>query len=268
MTEYIFPTNKCVGDTPPVNIETRMTDWVDGMKEDNNFIHSGMAPTISGSDVNVATGTAIIAGYVVTISATETVTPNNSESDQHWYLQLQYTTSKVSSYQWTRVVSPALDGSDDPTDSVKVFICDKDGGGTISNLRSVRRGGHCVQIGDYGGDGTSGQAIDIGFQPTLIIVAGSTKASASPPPPPYVPANDDWIYAFSNICVYETDGTSSTELGFYCTYSSGNYTEDITTQNYWRPMLRSDGFYVAVHPLGLTSDLNQSGATYHYVAFG
>ena len=251
MTVSIFPTNEDVGggDEGRTLTEIGLKGLFSGMFR-RNFITAGLNTTgDAGLVVTVAAGEAFISGYHYDESASQTVTVNANETDAHWFKALTKNADGfVTGSSWARVINPAIDGSDDPVDSVEVFKVTT-GASTVTTRTDIASHKKDVVVGEYSGDGTGLQTVALGFLPALVIVAGPNGLRSG-------------IFSMSHIFLL---GGVSTSQGLFADVS-GN--KGVEFDNKFRPTLvggATPGFEVGTD--GVRDNLNMSGQVYSYVAF-
>jgi hypothetical protein len=187
MTVRIFPSKNDVGATGEGKIGNEdNVSGISGAPWRRNFIVSGLSyRSFDGLDVSIHPGEAIISGYrFFTLGdgfpEKLTFTVNASETDAVWYMKLAKTGGLVTGIEWVRVLSPALDGSDDPADSIPIIQVTSDTT-TITELQWGHRAGKGYIYGEYTGNGSTSTPLTISlgqFRPFIVVVAGANATRA------------------------------------------------------------------------------------------
>jgi hypothetical protein len=178
MAIEVFPTANDIGGSGTGRTATE-ENMVQSVTPGNpkNTILSGMVPAEgAGLAMAVATGTALIEGYLVRFKDVESFTVTDDATKYVW-LQLTGT----GSYQVTAAAFIETADLTEPTASALVAKVVSSGGDIDSVEDDERREGFGYITGTYTGDGASSQDIDLGQTPCFLHInkIDSTTARSS-----------------------------------------------------------------------------------------
>jgi hypothetical protein len=172
MSTHIYPSELPVGTTQdgPSNYirERQLTSYMTACASSPlpYFVYGGFELSAgSGLSVNIAAGTAVINGYMVTIDAVGTKSNLGTNTTNYIWVQLLKTSSKVTGSQFY-----ANNTGDTETDAALLGIAITNGSAVTSVVNSVQ----CPTVfnSTYTGNAASTQYIYLGFIPAAVQISG------------------------------------------------------------------------------------------------
>lgn len=221
--------------------------WTRAASRLSNFVYSGLdLSSVSGRDVQITAGWAVVGGAMIYSDAAATITAPASTANRVWLQVTLDTDDLVSGARFTTT-------SDDTPPTVgpgygnSVLIgrapmgASAPTGATDPIISSLKCPGHNTT--SYAGDGTSDRFIFLGAAPKRVVVDSVWGASL-----------DQWVRGESGTT------TGGNAIGLYSARISGVGTDaNLKQTRSYRPELTTLGFYIS-------GGLNSSGQTYNVVA--